>query len=291
MTPSGVHVRKPTTPTTAKPSPTSWANCGGLASSSSDGGRLGIRLQIAAYGLRPAAPRANTTAWRASRVALCVSRTTASTAEVIQAANRGPRGSIIGSPSDGRAERGQVRRTDTGSRRRGRSPPRASSPGPTWRSSYGFCERRDDLLFPGLPGRPLGHPALRVEDERRGGLEHVEPAHEVQVGLRVEVDVRDAGDDGGDVAEDALGGPTRGAERARELQEGGSLAGGDAEVGEDGQQAVLCGGHRPDAPLARFPGQAERDAQHEDGCEDPHERDNPGGRPVVSSAGEDVVRP
>ncbi|MDT7537568.1 MAG: hypothetical protein QOI82_1153 [Actinomycetota bacterium] len=94
MTPSGVQVRKPSTPTTANPRPTACANCGGLLSSSSVGGLFGMRFQIAAYGERPVAPSANTTACASSSQALPVTSTTASTAEVIHAANRGPRESI-----------------------------------------------------------------------------------------------------------------------------------------------------------------------------------------------------
>ena len=55
---------KDSTPAAANASPTAWANCGGAASSSSEGGAsrgLTYFLKSIWYGERPRAPRANTT--------------------------------------------------------------------------------------------------------------------------------------------------------------------------------------------------------------------------------------
>src|SRR3954470_3482143 len=231
------------TPTTAKPRPTTWANCGGRGSSSSVGGLVRMRFQMAAYGDRPAAPSAKTTACRASRVALWVMSTAARTTVVIHAANRGALASInVGSfmevpLTDGWRAWGQVRGPDTGSRRRGRSPPRASSPGPTCGSSYGVLEGGEDVLFAGLAGGALRDPALSVQDERRRGLEDVQPAHQLEVALRVHFDMPYAGDGGRDVAQDPLGRPAGSAEGARELQQRRPLTGRLPELAERGQQA------------------------------------------------------
>src|SRR5918998_4306904 len=148
---------------------------------------------------------ANTSAWAASRPALPVSRTTASTADVTQAAKRGARTSICrdgavitrdlrtadGARRDGR--RNRPSRSDRGSCRRGTDPPcGARSAGCPRREGNGSRAAADagvheggQLLRPGRAAAAADHDTGAVEVEERRGPPDVEGAHLVQMALGV----------------------------------------------------------------------------------------------------------
>ena len=92
------------------------------------------------------------------------------------------------------------------------------SPGTARPSAASTC------CFVGAPVARVTSCAVLAEHERRGGAQDPESAYDVEVVLRVDLEVCDARCARRDVVEDPAGGPARRAERRGELQQGRVLA-------------------------------------------------------------------
>src|SRR3954468_5239560 len=274
---TGAPSRYPAAPTTAKRKPTSCAKRGGASGSRSRTGpsRGATRTRNSRpYGAnrRPAtAPTAKTAAWTATSTPLPVSRATARTTAVTQAANRGPRTSIrrVGAVIWKRGTFGRragrvwpvgtdLRRSDRGSCPRGTGPLRgarsAGCPqreGSRSRASPHMCVHQSgELVRAGGTAAAPDQGTVAGQVEQRGRAADVELAHLVEVALSVDVDVGQPGAGGLQLLQAGPGRPAGAAERGGELDDG--EVGG---AGFDSQPLEDLRGHR----LLRLrPGRADR---------------------------------
>jgi hypothetical protein len=100
-----------------------------------------------------------------------------------------------------------------------------------YRKFYHRTKCGDHVGFPRLPAGAVRNVPVRPEHKRGRGPPDVEPAHQVQPGLGVDVDVAHAVDHPGHIAEYPPGGPAGRAERRGELHERRSLAERPANIG------------------------------------------------------------
>lgn len=92
------------------------------------------------------------------------------------------------------------------------------------------AEHREDVGLPGQPGRADDDSPVGAEHQRGRGPADPDPAHQVQMRLGVDVDLRHAVYQGGYVGEHPPGRPAGRAERGREVDQRCPAAQRHAEV-------------------------------------------------------------
>ena len=124
-------------------------------------------------------------------------------------------------------------------------------------------ERMKDVGLTRLPGRALDHAAVRVEDKHRRSTPDVKATDEVEMRLRVDVDMHDPVYELGRLTEDLPSRPSWCAESGRELHQRGSLPERSADVAGTHPCDVACR-DEADPTVAPLPQQTSGSSDHND---------------------------